>query len=126
MASCEMCGKNATTRARIEGVVMSVCASCATYGTELTAPKSVGRAPTIFAPRAPQGLGAVELELPIDFAKRLRKARQAKGLTEEDAARALAMTKTAFLHYESGKHTPDDATAKKLARFFSFSLAEKP
>ncbi len=123
MASCDMCGKLATTKARIEGAVMIVCASCATFGQELVPPKPAGRA-TSYAPRPPQGLGTIDQELPSDFPKRLRKARLAKGLSEEDAARQLAMTKTSLLHYEAGKMVPDDATARKLAKFFGFSLAE--
>lgn len=119
MTSCELCGKPATTKARIEGVPLTVCAACAALGTPFVVPPPVVRA-------APKSLKA-ELsprELVTDFRQRIRAARQKKGLTEEDAAKALNIHKSTLLHYESGKMHPDDTTAKKFERFYDIVLFE--
>ena len=123
MSSCELCGKPGTTKARIEGAVMVVCSSCARFGTELKAPVRAGNAP-LHRTYVPQGLGSVEPDIVPDFGVRLRQARQRRGLSEVDAARELAITKTALLGYESGKHVPSDAIAKKLGKFYGITLLE--
>lgn len=121
MGSCDMCGQQATTTARIEGVVMSVCKNCASFGNEFKPPsyvvKPVRRDRSSHAPQT-------EKLLIVHFGQAIRQARQKRGLTEEDAARALAITKTALLHYESGKYPPDDKVAKKLEKFYGITLFE--
>lgn len=117
MASCDLCSKPATTKARIEGVVLSVCASCAAFGTEFKAPPPILKRPVVHH-ATPTTL------LVTDFATRLRKARQKLGLNEEDAARKLNIRKSTLLHFEAGKLQPDDATTKKLEKFYGITLLE--
>lgn len=124
MVSCELCGKPATTKARIEGVVFSVCAGCASLGNELReAPRSVTPRAVYSSLPTKQSFGSERL-LAVDFGSRLRSARQKKGLNEKDAARQLNIKESMLLHFEAGKMQPDDALAKKLERFYGISIYE--
>lgn len=134
MASCDMCGKPATTKARIEGAVMTVCSSCASFGVSLAPPKPAGK---VAAPRATLSAHASfgarthahslresegEFVLAGDFGQRLRSARQRLKLTEEEAALKLQISKNDLLHFESGKRQPSEAMTRKLEKFYGTSL----
>lgn len=119
MANCEMCSKPATTKAKIEGVILSVCSSCASFGSEVKVNPVFIRRPT--GPTAPKSPDTV---LVVDVGIRVRKARQKMGLSEKDAAMKLNIRESTLLHIESGKIIPDDMAAKKLERFFNIKLFE--
>jgi ribosome-binding protein aMBF1 (putative translation factor) len=142
-----MCGKPATTKARIEGAIMSVCAGCASFGKELAPPKPVpkvsfGGAPgkkTYVAPGraplAPRSLhsyvhhassnapaASEEFVLLPDAGARLRNARRKMNLTEEEAANKMMIKKVDLLHFESGKLHPNESMTRKLEKFYGISL----
>lgn len=56
------------------------------------------------------------------FAQRLEKLRLEKGLTHQEMADMLGITRQAYGNYESGKREPDFKTLDKLADFFNVSL----
>jgi uncharacterized protein (TIGR00270 family) len=116
VTSCELCGKQATTKARIEGAVLSACASCATLGTEIKAPP----APTVRRAAAP----TAETFLVPDAGQRIRAARNRMKLNEKEAAQKLGIKENTLLHIESGKLQPDESTTKKLERFFNITLMQ--
>lgn len=133
MASCDMCGKPATTRARIEGASVSVCATCASFGVSLAPPRPADKvsAPrttlsghSSFGLRSSHGLRESETEFVLagDFHQRLRQARQRMKLTEEEAAFKLQISKNDLLHYESGKRQPIETMTTKLEKFYGISL----
>lgn len=135
MASCDMCSKPATTKARIEGAIMSVCSSCALFGTSMAPPKLAGK---VFVPlgartdHASFGLRKggnsytnTEFVLSPDFGQKLRNARNRLKLTEEEAALKLQVTKNDLLHYESGKRQPTEVMTRKLEKFYTISLELK-
>ncbi len=127
MASCELCDKPATTKARIEGVTMQVCSKCAAFGTELRPPSEarLHHAARVNAPQQRRPIAqAAERDLVIDFGNRLRYARERKKLTLEDAARLLTIQASTLRHYESGTMRPDEKATAKLERFYTLSLLE--
>ena len=97
---CELCGKE-TPRTRtvaIEGSVLSVCADCAKFGSEVAGPIGVRRPGTAGNPVVAQRLErrqqrmserdvyttpATE-ELAEDFGVRIRQAREARGWKQAD------------------------------------------
>jgi putative transcription factor len=117
MTSCELCGKPATTRARVEGVLFSVCASCSALGVEVKAKPAPAARPS-FRPAFKERFVAQ------DFGFRIRQARQRRGLTEKDAAQLLAIKESTLLNLEAGKMQPDDALLRKLEKFYGLSLSE--
>lgn len=46
--------------------------------------------------------------------------RKAKGLTQEDVSKALAISQITYSSYENGSRTPKPNTAKAIARIFGF------
>ena len=56
------------------------------------------------------------------FRKRLREARQAKGLSQQKVADYLGLTKIGYQNYEAGRTTPSFDRLPGIARFFGVSL----
>ena len=54
-----------------------------------------------------------------DFSKMLRQARTARGLTQQEVAEALHMTRSTYTYYESGRTLPDILTMRTLSLLFA-------
>ena len=57
----------------------------------------------------------------LETGERIRAARQALGLTVEQLAKYIGVTKRTITRYESGQSTPDTYAIKKLACVFDLS-----
>ncbi|AIF68449.1 cro regulatory protein [Palaeococcus pacificus DY20341] len=55
---------------------------------------------------------------------RLRELREWKGLTQEDLARALGVTRQTIIAIEKGKYNPSLELAFKMARFFNVKIED--
>lgn len=55
---------------------------------------------------------------------RLRELREAKGLTQEELAKALGVTRQTIIAIEKGKYDPSLRLAFKIARFFNRTIEE--
>ena len=53
---------------------------------------------------------------------RLKELRKENGYTQEDIAKKLGLTKSAYGYYEQGKTVPDAHTLSKLANIFNVSV----
>lgn len=53
---------------------------------------------------------------------RLVELRKEKGLTQEELAKALNISRSALSLYEIGKRDPDTETLKKIAEYFNVSI----
>jgi uncharacterized protein (TIGR00270 family) len=117
MASCELCGKPASGKAKVEGVIFTVCTQCASLGTPV---KEVAAKPVFTTPQM-----RVERVLIPQAGVLLRKARQQMKLTEKEAAQKLNIKESMLLHLEAGKMQPDDTLAHKLEKFYNVRLYEE-
>ncbi|MGI0054731.1 MAG: helix-turn-helix domain-containing protein [Thermoplasmata archaeon] len=141
---CEMCGKEAelTSRTRIEGSTLLLCADCSKYGVVVSPPPpavSLGR------PNRPIGGGGggprsasrraeerdvyqemPELELAPDWGRRLRVAREMRAWTPEDLAKKLNEKKSVVLKLESGSFHPPDSLVRKLEHTLGVRLRADP
>lgn len=54
--------------------------------------------------------------------EKLRKIRNELGLTQEDVAKKIGVTRSAYTQYETGKRSPDLETLKLIARTFNVSI----
>lgn len=61
-------------------------------------------------------------EILMDFAKQLKKYRVEKGLSQEDLANQLFVSRQAVSKWENGEGTPDLNNIVKLAEIFNISL----
>lgn len=60
----------------------------------------------------------------VEFGEQLKKAREAKGMTQQTLAEHLYVTRQAVSRWECGDRYPDLIMAKKLAAFLEVSLDE--
>jgi len=124
MTECEVCGREIPVpkRAEIDGVILEVCDKCARLGKEVAPPRPV------FIPRAtrapsPESIES-ERELANDFSAKIRKARERMNLTQDEAAMKIGISHLIYKRIESG-FKPDEATARKIERFFGVELYGK-
>ncbi|WP_297466961.1 helix-turn-helix transcriptional regulator [Thermococcus sp.] len=55
---------------------------------------------------------------------RLRELREKKGLTQEELARALGVTRQTIIAIEKGKYDPSLKLAFRIARFFGVKIED--
>ncbi|MBC7094927.1 helix-turn-helix transcriptional regulator [Thermococcus sp.] len=55
---------------------------------------------------------------------RLRELREAKGLTQEELAKALGVTRQTIIAIEKGKYNPSLELAFKIAKFFKVKIED--
>lgn len=55
---------------------------------------------------------------------RLRELREERGLTQEELARALGVTRQTIIAIEKGKYDPSLRLAFKIARFFGLKIED--
>ena len=60
----------------------------------------------------------------MEFNEKLQKLRKSKGLTQEELAEALFVSRTAVSKWESGRGYPSIDSLKEISRFFSVSVDE--
>ena len=116
---CELCGKgsNACKRVRIEGSIVVACASCCTLGEVVGPAVAPVKKPVVkkvvetpkqdFKPE-------IEFELVEGYGKRIKDAREKKGLKQEDLGRMISEPASFIHHLELGHAEPSDEVAKKL------------
>ena len=60
----------------------------------------------------------------MEFNEKLQELRKQKGITQEELAEALFVSRTAVSKWESGRGYPNIESLKALSKFFSVSLDE--
>lgn len=60
----------------------------------------------------------------MDFGKKLQALRKQKGLTQEELAKSIYVSRTAVSKWESGRGTPSIESLKAIAKFFSVTVDE--
>lgn len=58
----------------------------------------------------------------MEFAEKLQELRKRKGLTQEELAEQLYVSRTAISKWESGRGLPNIESLKEISKFFSISL----
>lgn len=109
-----MCGREAELKtASVEGTTMQLCRNCQGHGII----ERKKRQRTVTA--------QVEERIIPEYAKRIKTARENKGLTQEKLAQKLAIKLSQLHKYESANHEPDLATAKKIEQALNIRLITK-
>ncbi len=121
MPGCELCGKDTNlVSAMIEGGMLSVCQKCAKFGQVVAVPLQAQR-----RMKSPAAEEAEQEIIASDYARLVKDAREGRGLTQEQLAKAVS-EKESFIHkIESGKMEPPLKTAAKMEQFLGIKLIEK-
>ena len=139
MRICEVCGREIigpAYLALIEGAELVVCAECTQYAKwfrKLGRGRPARRTPQASAQRAPRtstfrtqrvmrAEQAEALELVEDFGRRVKEAREAKGLTQEELGKLIGEKASVISRIESGRMAPDVALARKLEHALGIRL----
>ncbi|RLI09291.1 TIGR00270 family protein [Candidatus Bathyarchaeota archaeon] len=139
MRTCEVCGREIVGPAYlalIEGAELVVCAECTRYAKWFKKlGRRIGPGPARPRPRpsptrqrealARAGIRireAEELELVEDFGRKVREAREAKGLTQEELGRMVGEKASVISRIESGRMAPDLVLARKLEHALGIKL----
>jgi len=122
MAQCDMCGKEKElVSAIVEGCMLSVCDSCVQHGNVVAVPKPRPVSRT----RVEDDIDPEPELIVSDASSKVKAAREKKGLTQEQLAKALAEKEAVIHRIESGKSEPDLRLASKLEQFLGISLIER-
>jgi len=137
---CELCGKEYPTlrSTKIEGSVLMVCGACSRFGEGVVVQQRPSGDGAVLAPVADRlaarekrmqekdiYVTAGEEMLVDEFHVRIRRKREALGLSQDDLAKKLNERKSIIQKIEAGDMSPDDKLAKKLEGALGIKLKEK-
>jgi putative transcription factor len=148
MPVCEMCGEDSLKAKRVfvDRALLMLCPNCARFGKEAQgagqavpvgpagpaqSPREASRGLDLTSgrggPRPPKdGLDdGTAVTLVDDFHKRISRARNALGWTQEELGKRLNERKSVITQLESGKIRPDEKLRKKLEKTLNIKLMER-
>lgn len=147
MVQCEMCGTEVPTpkTVKVEGAELDVCDECADFGTEVKQ-ESSSTTSTKYSTSSSGSSGSSsgssgstggssggrrrrdmfdEMdELASDYDDRIRNAREAEGLSQEELANKLKEKSSVIRKVERGDSLPSDDVREKLEGELGISLTE--
>lgn len=125
MSNCDMCGKEGElVEAIVEGSMMNVCLFCSRHGSVVTINQAVVEKKIEREREEEEGISQYVDVIVDNFAERIKKAREKKGLRQEDLAKAIAEKESVINQLETGRLKPSSKLAKKLAVFLNITLVE--
>ncbi len=123
MPECEICGRkeDKLVPVSIEGAVLLACSSCARGKTPVKTYFTEMKKPAIVKKKREEP----EYELADDYAEKIKKTRQAKGLSVEEFAKKISESVSVVRKMEAGKMIPTMKTAQKIRHLFGLKLYER-
>jgi len=118
---CEMCGKDSErlVKVSIEGTMLNVCGNCSRYGKQIRKPNFLrGKYRRREETKTEENVVA-------GYNIKIEKARQAKGIKQEDFAKQLNEKESLIHNIETGHMKPNIALAKKIGRALGIELIEE-
>lgn len=133
---CPVCGGviwGGGQKVLLEGAKITVCDSCAEHGKKIPAYKrqahkrrpSRQRSSSGKTYRKKKSVFNSDIEVVPDYAKRVRKARTSRNLTQEKFAQRVHEKESLIRRIESGKTKPTIELAKKLENAYNINLLQK-
>ena len=120
MGNCEMCGQKSEQllRAEIEGVELTVCNKCASFG-------NVVRRPVIKKKKIktqPKKQREIIQVIRKDYSSIIRQKRDTMGLKQEELAKYLSEKESLIHKIEAGNYVPSLDLARKLEKQLDIDL----
>ena len=138
MVQCEMCGADVPNpkTVKVEGAELDVCDDCADFGTEVeqqtssststkysTSSSSGGSSGSSGGRRRRDMFDEMD-ELAGDYDDRIRNAREAEGLSQEELASELNEKASVIRKLERGASLPSDDVREKVEKHLGIVLTE--
>ena len=124
---CELCGKENTGvfNILVSGAQISACATCSTKrGFSIPSRETDRTRPSIKSPISRPRKNRPTFEASSDFHIRIRKAREAGGMSIEELGRKMNLRVQDLQKYEGGS-VPPDSVAKKLEKALGIMILEE-
>jgi putative transcription factor len=130
---CEVCGRKIWGKPLttvIEGTEMKTCKQCGRFGREaktwsrLPKREPAGRV-SLPKKRRPYSRRLPEIEVVANYSSIIRRAREAKKLTQEELGKRINEKVSVIARLEAGKMTPSVEIARKLERALDIKLLEE-
>lgn len=115
MTECEICGKEATQKVVIDGIILDVCDECAKFGKPISLTLKKQKRKTKEIPESSKYIDS-------NYPKILKKAREKMKLKIKEVAKKLNEKESIIARIERGDLTPPLNLARKLERFFGVKL----
>ncbi len=144
MPQCEMCGaeRPSLTTTKVEGAELELCDDCTEFGTQVET-TDAGSASTKYSTSSSSSSSSSSSgggggdgrsrrrdmfddmdEIAGDYDERIREAREAEGVSQEDLAKSLNEKVSLIRKLERGEMLPSDDVREKLERRLEISLVE--
>lgn len=115
-----MCGRDTKLfRTLIEGSEMMVCRECTKYGLIIPEKTLKFKKTT---PYSKDVFDEMKKELVDGWGRKIKEARERKGLTREELGAKIGEKTTAIAKIENEELRPSDETVKKLEKFLEINL----
>ncbi len=127
MPTCDMCGKKTELmfRTLIEGVEISVCEQCSSFGKVLRQVKLEQQRPAVKKQIAETKQEPELIDVIVeDYAELIRKAREKLNLKQEELALKINERESLIQNVERGKIKPSLNLARKFEKFLNIKLIE--
>lgn len=123
--NCEMCGKQeASHKAIIEGIELTVCSGCAKYGKILRKPQFFAKKKEVKKTEKEKEPEIIE-KIISDYGQKIKKARTQKEMTQEEFARKLNIKESLLHKIENSLFEPSIPLARKLEKMLGIKLVEQ-
>ena len=122
---CEICGgSGGNNTITMEGSEYLVCLKCTAYGkpAKPSFNQNINLRPRVLTEKIEK---FDETPLVSDFGKRIRMAREKKGLTIKELSEKLFEKESVMHKIEQQKHPPEQRLIDKLEKFFGIQLRQK-
>jgi putative transcription factor len=133
---CPICGGKIWGRGEkvlIEGAKITVCQSCAQFGVKIRPKPKMKTVNRELRPKSKSSTGKVvrpreieeSVEIVGDYVARIRKARNSRGLNQDQFAQKLNEKPSLLRRIEAGKVEPTIKLAKKIEEVYNIKLLKQ-
>ena len=127
--NCEMCGAQGRLfKTSIEGTELNVCSNCGKHGKVISEVRVAVREKKKKVQEVREETSVMKEVVQMivsDFGKKIRDAREAKGLKQEEFAKMINEKESVVHNVEGGKFEPSISLARKLEGFLKVKLIEQ-
>ncbi len=125
--NCEVCGREVewAIKVNLEGATVEACSRCARFGKKVPtfSKKPLSSFPLKKRPMYREV--SADKDIVDDYYKRIRKARESRGLTQEDLGKKINEKTSVINRLEAKQMDPDQKLIKKLEKTLGISLLEE-